>query len=353
MSNEILFFAGFLVLVLFLLFVDLGLFSKKTYHTVSLRESLFWTSLWVSLSLLFYLFIYFKGHLLHGIDNIATLQASIDRFHGHLNIEGLGFEEALRKYNRNLSLQYITGYVIEYSLSMDNVFVILLIFLSFKVPEQYYKRVLFWGILGAIVMRFLFIFLLSAIIYRAEWVLYIFGAFLIFTAVKMAMDFFRHEEKKIDVEHHPMVRFARRLFPVHPQYEEHKFWLRKNGKLFITPLFIVLLVVEFSDVVFAVDSVPAIFAVTRDPFIVFFSNVFAIMGLRSLFFLISHFFNRFYYLKAGLAALLGFIGVKMLLPPLGELLTGHAYHLETQTSLIIILSILAVSIIGSMLRTSK
>jgi tellurite resistance protein TerC len=209
--------------------------------------------------------------------------------------------------------------------------------------------VLFWGILGAIVMRFIFIFLLSAIIYRAEWVLYIFGAFLIVTAVKMAMDFLKKEEKKIDVEHHPVVRFAKNFFPVHPKYEKHKFWHRKNGKLFLTPLFLVLLVVEFSDVVFAVDSVPAIFAVTRDPFIVFFSNVFAIMGLRSLFFLISHFFNKFYYLKAGLAGLLGFIGVKMLLHPLGELI-HRDIHLETETSLIVILSILAASIVGSLLR---
>ena len=350
MSNEILFFAGFLVLVLFLLFVDLGLFSKKSYHSVTLKESLFWTSLWVSLSLFFFFFLRWRGDLIHGIDDMAALQMSIDRFHSHLNIAGMTFEEALRTYNRNLSLQYITGYVIEYSLSMDNVFVILLIFLSFKVPERYYKRVLFWGILGAIVMRFIFIFALSAIIYKAEWVLYIFGAFLLYTAVQMARQFFRHTEERIDVEHHPMVRFAKRLFPVHPQYEEHRFWLRKEGKLFITPLFIVLLVVEFSDVIFAVDSVPAIFAVTRDPFIVFFSNVFAIMGLRSLFFLISHFFHKFYYLKIGLAALLGFIGVKMLLPPLGELLTGHAMHLPTEVSLVIILSILAVSIVGSLLR---
>jgi len=352
MTNEFIFFSGFLILILFLLFIDLGLFSKKDYHKVSFQESLMWTSIWVGLSIIFYLFIRWRGDLIHGIDNLAELQASIDKFHSHLNITGLAFPEALKLYNHNLSLQYITGYVIEYSLSMDNVFVILLIFLSFNVPEKYYKRVLFWGIIGAIVMRFIFIFVLSALIYKAEWVLYIFGGFLIFTAAKMAWDFFRHVEQKIDIEHHPMVRFAKRFFPVHPRFEEHKFWIRKGKILYITPLFLVLLVVEFSDVVFAVDSVPAIFAVTRDPFIVFFSNVFAIMGLRSLFFLISHFFNKFYFLKLGLAVLLGFIGVKMLLHPLGELIEKDI-HLETETSLIIILSILAASILASLLRRPR
>jgi tellurite resistance protein TerC len=345
MSHEFIFFSVFLLLILFLLFVDLGLFSRKDYHAVTFRESLFWTSIWIGLSILFYFFIRMNGDLVHGINSLESLQANISRYHGHLDISGLAFPEALTVYNHNLSLQYITGYIIEYSLSMDNVFVILLIFISFNVPKKYYKRVLFWGILGAIVMRFLFIFILSALIYRAEWMLYIFGLFLIITAAKMAWDFLRHNEKKIDVEHHPMVRFAKKIFPVHPKFEEHKFWLRKNRRLYITPLFLVLLVVEFSDVIFAVDSVPAIFAVTRDPYIVFFSNIFAIMGLRSLFFLISHFFNMFYYLKAGLAALLGFIGIKMLMP-----LINHDWKIDTQWSLIIILCILAISIIASVFR---
>jgi tellurite resistance protein TerC len=345
MSNEFIFFSIFLVLIIFLLLIDLGIFRKHDYHKVAFRESLTWTSIWVALSLLFYLFIRLKGDLIHGIDTMELLKANIDKFHNHLDISGLTFADALLKYNHNLSLQFITGYIIEYSLSMDNVFVILLIFMSFNVPEKYYKRVLFWGILGAIVMRFIFIFVLSAVIYRAEWVLYIFGAFLIFTAVKMVMDFLKHEEKKIDVEHHPMVRFAKRFFPVHPKFEEHKFWVKKGKILYMTPLFLVLLVVEFSDLIFAVDSVPAIFAVTRDPYIVFFSNIFAIMGLRSLFFLISHFFNKFYYLKAGLAALLGFIGIKMIIP-----LINHDWKLPTEFSLIIILAILTISIVASLLR---
>lgn len=345
MSNEFIFFSIFLTGILILLLIDLGVFSKKDYHRVTYREALTWTSVWVGLSVLFYFFLRLKGDLIHGLDSLEALQANVDKYHSHLNLTGLTLTEALSSYNHNLALQYITGYIIEYSLSMDNVFVILLIFISFSVPEKYYKRVLFWGIIGAIVMRFIFIFVLSAVINRAEWVLYIFGAFLIFTAVKMAMDFFKHTEKKIDVEHHPMVRFAKRFFPVHPKFEEHKFWVKKNKVWYMTPLFLVLLVVEFSDLIFAVDSVPAIFAVTRDPYIVFFSNIFAIMGLRSLFFLISHFFNKFYYLKAGLAALLGFIGIKMILP-----LINHDWKLPTEVSLGFIIGILAISIAASLLR---
>jgi tellurite resistance protein TerC len=348
MSNELIFFSVFLVVIIFLLLIDLGIFRKKDYHIVTFRESLTWTSVWVGLSLLFYIFLRFKGDLVHGIDSLEMLRGNIERFHNHMSISGMSFADALAEYNRNLSLQFLTGYIIEYSLSMDNVFVILLVFISFNVPEKYYKRVLFWGILGAIVMRFIFIFVLSAVIHRAEWVLYVFGAFLIFTAAKMAIDFFKHNEKKIDVERHPMVRFAKRFFPVHPKFENHKFWLKKNHIWYMTPLFLVLLVVEFSDLIFAVDSVPAIFAVTRDPYIVFFSNIFAIMGLRSLFFLISHFFNKFYYLKAGLAALLGFIGIKMMLPLINE-----SMKIPTEGSLLIILGILVLSIVASLLRKNK
>jgi tellurite resistance protein TerC len=348
MKNEVIFFISFIIIILILMFFDLGMFRRKGYHTVSVKESLSWTSFWVVLSLLFFLLVRYKGNLIHGIDNFDDLRANISRYHEHLSISGLSFQEALALYNRDLSLQYLTGYLIEYSLSMDNVFVILLIFISFNVPGKYYKRVLFWGILGAIVMRFLFIFILSAVIYRAGWVLFLFGGLLIYTAVTMARDFFKQKVKRIDVEHHPVVRFARRIFPVHPRFEEHKFWLRTGTGWYITPLFIVLLVVEFSDVVFAVDSVPAIFAVTRDPYIVFFSNVFAIMGLRSLFFLLSHFFNRFYFLNLGLSLLLAFIGVKMLIP-----LLIRGWKLDTEISLGIILGILTLSIVASLLRKSR
>jgi tellurite resistance protein TerC len=343
-SNEMIFFAGFLVVILVMLFIDLGVFSKNS-HIVSLKESVIWTVIWVSLSIGFYFFIRYNGDMIHGIKNLEDLQASITRYSHPINIEGLTFQQALTLFNNNLSLQYITGYIIEYSLSLDNVFVILLIFLSFNVPEKYYKRVLFWGILGAIVMRFIFIFTLSAIIYKFAWVMYIFGAFLLFTAVKMLMDFLKKKKEKIDVEHHVMVRLTKKLFPVHPKFEGEKFFIKKNRVIFVTPLFIVLMVIEFSDLIFAVDSVPAIFAVTRDPYIVFFSNIFAIMGLRSLFFLVSHFFSKFFYLKLGLAALLGFIGLKML--------AHDFYKMSTNTSLIVISVILGLSILASLIHNKR
>lgn len=338
------FFAGFLVVILLLLFIDLGVFSKNS-HVVSLKESVIWTAIWVSLSIGFYFLIRYNGEMIHGIKNLADIQLSIDKFQHPITIEGLTFDQAINVFNQNLALQYLTGYIIEYSLSLDNVFVILLIFLSFNVPEKYYKRVLFWGILGAIVMRFIFIFTLSAIIYKFAWVMYVFGLFLLFTAVKMLMDFLKKKEEKIDVEHHVMVRLTKKFFPVHPRFEGEKFWIKKNRIIYVTPLFIVLMVIEFSDLIFAVDSVPAIFAVTRDPYIVFFSNIFAIMGLRSLFFLVSHFFSKFFYLKIGLAALLGFIGLKML--------THDFLEISTNVSLIVICSILVISILASIIHNKR
>jgi tellurite resistance protein TerC len=343
-SNEVIFFASFLVLILLLLFIDLGLFNKNS-HVVSLKESIISTIIWISLAIGFYFFIRHNGELIHGMKSISELQAIIDKFKHPVDISGLTFDQAKNVFNKSLSLQFITGYIIEYSLSLDNVFVILLIFLSFKVPEKYYKRVLFWGILGAIVMRFIFIFSLSAIIYKFAWVMYIFGIFLVFTAVKMLMDFIKKKEEKIDVEHHIMVRFTRKFFPVHARFEGDKFWIRQNRKYYVTPLFIALMVIEFSDLIFAVDSVPAIFAVTQDPYIVFFSNIFAIMGLRSLFFLVSHFFGKFFYLKVGLSALLAFIGLKML--------THDFLEINTNRSLIIISVILLVSIGASLIHNKR
>lgn len=343
-TNEMIFFSGFILIILFLLFIDLGIFSKNS-HVVSLKESISWTIMWVGLSIAFYFFIRLHGNLIHGYETIPEIQASIEKFKHPIDITGLTQEQALAVFNKNLSMQYITGYIIEYSLSLDNVFVILLIFLSFNVPEKYYKRVLFWGILGAIIMRFIFIFSLSAIIYQFAWVMYIFGLFLLFTAFKMLRDFIKKKEEKIDVEHHPMVRLTKKFFPVHPKFEGEKFWVKKNRILYATPLFIVLMVIEFSDLIFAVDSVPAIFAVTRDPYIVFFSNIFAIMGLRSLFFLVSHFFSKFFYLKVGLAMLLAFIGLKMIL--------HDFFKISTDASLIVISAIIGLSIIASLLHNRK
>ncbi len=343
-SNEIIFFSGFIVLILLMLFIDLGVFSKNS-HIVSLKESVTWTVVWVSLSIGFYFLLRFHGDLIHGYESIEQIQASIEKYRHPISIEGLTFDQALDVFNKNLSMQYITGYIIEYSLSLDNVFVILLIFLSFNIPEKLYKKVLFWGILGAIIMRFIFIFTLSAVIAKFAWVMYIFGLFLLFTALKMLRDFLRKKEEKIDIEHHVMVRLTKKIFPVHPRFEGEKFWVKKNKIVYATPLFIALMVIEFSDLIFAVDSVPAIFAVTRDPYIVFFSNIFAIMGLRSLFFLVSHFFSKFFYLKLGLAVLLAFIGLKMLL--------HDFYKISTNASLIVICSILVLSIIASLIHNKR
>ena len=347
--HEIIFFSIFLVIIFVMLFIDLGLFSRE-YHVVTFKESVKWSLIWIGLAIVFFFFIMYFGHLIHGLETAAEV-AKRSAESGHpIDVSKFKTDrQAVQAYDRSLSLQYLTGYLIEYSLSLDNVFVILLIFLSFNVPKKYYKRVLFWGILGAVIMRFIFIFTLSALIHRFEWVFIPFALLLIFTAGRMAVEFMRKQEKKIDVEHHPVVRLSKKLFPVHPSFSEHRFWIKKNGKWFITPLFIVLLVIEFSDVIFAVDSVPAIFAVTRDPYVVFFSNIFAIMGLRSLFFLVSHIFYLFRFLKLGLAGLLLFIGVKMILPFIPHL----DLKMPITTSLFIIMGILLTSIILSMIFPEK
>ena len=344
-SNEMIFFAGFLILILFLLFLDLGVFSKNS-HVVSLKESVSWTLLWVSLSIGFYFFIRFHGDLIHGIKDLDQLKEIIALHKHPINIEGMPFDRAISVFNKNLSLQYLTGYIIEYSLSLDNVFVILLIFLSFNVPEKYYKRVLFWGILGAIVMRFIFIFTLSAIITKFAWVMYIFGLFLVFTAVKMFNDFLRKKKEKIDVEHHIMVRLTRKFFPVHPKFEGDKFWIRKNKILYVTPLFIVLMVIEFSDLIFAVDSVPAIFTITQDPFIVYTSNIFAILGLRSLYFVLAAMVHRFHYLKYALSLVLIYVGGKIFVQQfIGKI--------DPAISLAITIAILLGGILLSLWKTRK
>jgi tellurite resistance protein TerC len=256
------------------------------------------------------------------------------------------FASEIIRYNDRISLDFLTGYFIEYSLSVDNLFVILLIFSSFSVPPVYYKKVLFWGVLGAIVLRMLFIFSGSMLIAQFHWILYIFGAFLVFSGLKILWT--KDEDEKMDTEKHPMVRLASKYFSVHPEYVKGKFFFKENGKRFITPLFLVLLVVEFSDLVFAVDSVPAIFSITKDPNIVFFSNIFAIMGLRSLFFLLSNIMHLFSYLKYGLGVLLAFIGVKMLFEH-----WFASIGFNNLISLFIILGILSGSILLSLIFPKK
>jgi len=341
--NELVFFFSFLFFILLMLLVDLGVFQKHS-HTLRFRESFLWTLVWVSISMAFYLLIRYHGNWIHGADTLTAIQERIDKFQHPISIQGLSLEDAISRYNKNLSLEYLTGYLIEYSLSVDNVFVIVLIFISFNIKPLYYKRVLFWGIIGAIIMRFVFIFVSAVLIQRFAWFLYIFGAMLVIIGMKMGWEFLSgKKEEKIDTEHHPVVRFMSKYFRVSREDYAEKFWINRNGKIYFTPLFIVLLTIEFSDVLFAVDSVPAVFSVTLDPYIVFFSNIFAILGLRSLFFLVMDVMGRFHYLKLGLAVLLSFVGVKMLL--------AHLVKLGTNQSLLIIASILVLSVIASLARS--
>jgi tellurite resistance protein TerC len=343
--NEIGFFSIFLVFIFAVLLLDLGVFSKNQ-HKVGFTEATIWSVVWIGLSLAFYFFLIHFGYLVHGIDTVAEIQDRIDVFKHPISIEGLDFQQALKVYEKNLALEYLTGYIIEKSLSVDNIFVIILIFLAFGVDERYYKRVLLWGILGAVVMRFIFIFAGAALVQRFDWVLYIFGIILVITSIKLFLD--RNKKERIDPARHPVVKFASKYFNVHNSFVGHKFFVKIDGKRYITPLFIVLLVIEFSDVIFAVDSIPAIFAISKDPYIIFFSNIFAILGLRALFFLMANVLDKFYYLKAGLSLLLLFIGLKMLIhEPLKDI------GFKTVHSLYIILAILAISIIASILFPPK
>jgi tellurite resistance protein TerC len=343
-ATEFIFFSIFILFILAILMVDLGVFNKKS-HIIKFKEASAWCFVWIVLALGFYIFIRTNGDMIHGITNQEQLD-TIGKKYDHIITPGHTFEENLASYRENMSLEYITGYVIEYALSVDNVFVMVLIFLSFGVAQKYYKRVLFWGILGAIIMRFLFIFISSALIQHFFWVLYIFGGLLVFTGIRMFIA--RNKEDKIEPHKHPVVKFASKYFSVYPKYVGHHFWIRQNGKFLLTPLFLVLLVIEFSDVLFAVDSVPAIFSVTKDPYIVFFSNIFAILGLRSLFFLVMNMMNSFIYLKHGLSILLIFIGVKMFM---GEWLKEQGF--TTSHSLYVVLLILVVSIAASLFFKPK
>jgi tellurite resistance protein TerC len=325
--------------------LDLGVFSKSN-KAVTFKNALSWTSVWVSFAIMFFLLLKQYGHLIHGIMSQDQLIALAKNYQPDMDFSKGDFASEIIRYNDRISLDFLTGYFIEYSLSVDNLFVILLIFSSFSVPPVYYKKVLFWGVLGAIVLRMLFIFSGSMLIAQFHWILYIFGAFLVFSGLKIL--WIKDEDEKMDTEKHPMVRLASKYFSVHPEYVKGKFFFKENGKRFITPLFLVLLVVEFSDLVFAVDSVPAIFSITKDPYIVFFSNIFAIMGLRSLFFLLSNIMHLFSYLKYGLGVLLAFIGVKMLFEH-----WFASIGFNNLISLFIILGILSGSILLSLIFPKK
>ncbi|HPD65870.1 MAG TPA: TerC/Alx family metal homeostasis membrane protein [Bacteroidia bacterium] len=335
-----LFIAGIFLLLMF----DLGIFNKKS-HVIKFREAIIWTSVWISLGIAFYLFIYFKGDIIHGISSNEDITHKINEYHHSIKMTD-DFSTNLKTYRKAISLEYLTGYLIEYALSVDNIFVMILIFLSFGVDPKYYKKVLFWGILGAIVMRFIFIFLSSALIQQFNWILYIFGGLLIITGIRMFIQ--RNAEEKIETSRHPVVRFSSRYFKIFPRYVNGHFFIFKNKKFLFTPLFLVLLVIEFTDVIFAIDSVPAIFSVTKDPYIIFFSNIFAILGLRSLFFLVSNVMNLFAYLKIGLSVLLVFIGLKMIFHHWLDLIGFSVSH-----SLYFVLFILLTSILMSVLFPPK
>jgi len=300
MTDSLWLWIGFNVFILAMLALDLGVFHRKS-HIVSLKESLTWTLVWVVLALGFNL----------GVWHFA------------------GSAKAL---------EFFTGYVIEKSLSVDNVFVFALLFSYFSVPTVYQHKVLFWGILGALLMRAVMIGVGAALINQFAWIIYVFGAFLIITGIKMIVK----RESEIHPERNPVVRWFKRLMPVTPDYRGDQFFVRENGRRMATPLFVVLLLVEFTDLIFAVDSIPAIFAVTKDPFIVYTSNVFAILGLRSLYFALAGVMDKFHYLKIGLGVVLSFVGVKMLL-------AHTAWKIDTLVSLGIIVTILTVSVVWSLL----
>lgn len=274
----------FLSAIALFLALDLGVFNKNP-HIISTKEASKWTLLWVTLSFLFsgVLYLLYKHQYIENPTHLSPYDASI---------------------------KYITGYLIELSLSADNIFVIAIIFASFKIPQKFQHRVLFWGILGAIVFRGLMIFLGVALINQFNWITYVFGVFLVFTALKMLV---KKEEEEFDPQHSKVYKLIGKIFPIKHEIHGQKFFIRENGINYVTPLFIALIVIELMDVVFAIDSVPAILAITADPFIVFSSNIFAILGLRSMYFFLANMLEKFSYIEYSLIAILTFVGVKMLL----------------------------------------
>ncbi|HEX9652901.1 MAG TPA: TerC family protein [bacterium] len=303
MPNQTLLWIGFNAFVLAMLALDLGVFHRRS-HAVKLKEALAWCAVWVSLALVFCVGVYFW-------------------------------------YGQEKALNFLTGYLIEESLSVDNLFVFLTIFSYFNVPAQYQHKVLFWGILGALIMRGIFIFAGVTLIREFHWLIYIFGAFLIFTGIKMAVK----TETEIHPEKNPLLKLVRKLFPVTEDYEQGRFFVKRAARTYATPLFVVLLVVETTDLMFALDSIPAILAITHDPFIVYTSNVFAILGLRSIFFALAGIMKLFQYLHYGLSAILVFVGVKMLV--------AEFYKMPVTIALGVVAGILAISVLASVIRSRK
>lgn len=341
MSNECLFFGSFLLFIVLMMAIDLGVFNKGD-HTISFRKAILMSCIWVSFAVGFYFFLLAEGNLLHGIANMEQLTHITQQYLHSIKLVPDNFEASMLIYKQNLALEFFTGYVVEYALSVDNIFVMVMIFNAYRVNEKYYHRVLFWGIIGAVLMRFLFIFIGATLIAQFNWILYVFGAFLVYTGAMLLIN--KDADDEIDPEKHTIVKLASKYFSVLPRFEGNKFFVKKDGKTYVTTLFLVLLVVEFTDLIFAVDSIPAIFAVTKDPYIVFFSNIFAILGLRSMFFLLVNIIQKFHYLKYGLAILLLFIGAKMLAHHWLVMIGFTIVH-----SLMVIIAILTISVIVSLL----
>lgn len=301
--TQFLLWGGFIAFVLLMLIIDLGIFHRRS-HAVKMKEALIWCAVWISLALLFCAGVFiFKSH--------------------------------------HKGLEFLTGYLIELSLSLDNLFVFLLIFSYFKVSPTLQHRVLYWGILGALIMRAVMIAGGIALISKFHWIIYVFGAFLVFTGVKMLFSSDQH----VEPEKNPIIKLARKIFPVTPNYVDGKFFTRIDHRLFATPMFLVLLMIESTDLVFAVDSIPAILAITQDTFIVYTSNVFAILGLRSFYFALSGMFYKFRYLKVGLSIVLAYVGVKMLI--------ADWYKIPTVISLGVIVVTIGSSILVSFLIPEK
>ncbi len=298
MDTPIIFWILFNVFILIMLALDLGVFHRKT-HEVTLKEALTWTFVWVFLALIFNVIIYYWQ-------------------------------------GRQQALEFLTGYLVEKALSVDNIFVFIMIFSYFQIPPKYQHKVLFWGITGALIMRVIFIFAGVALINKFHFTIYFFGAFLIYTGYKM----FLHRNSKIEPDKNPVIRFSKRFIPVTSYLHEGNFFIRQDGKRFATPLFLVLLLIESTDLIFAVDSIPAILAITQDQFIVYTSNVFAILGLRSLYFALAGFVHRFWLLSYGLAVVLIFVGIKMMLVDI--------YKIPVEWSLLFIASIISASIFLSL-----
>ncbi|MEY4307953.1 MAG: hypothetical protein RL422_156 [Bacteroidota bacterium] len=345
--SESLFFLLFSVGVIVVMLIDLGVFKKDTAAEVTFREAGFWTGMWVLLAIAFYIFLGYNGAMVHGISDLASLKAVQQAYASHIDLGSGSYYDALAVFQNNMSLEFITGYLVEYSLSADNVFVFILIFNSFGVQKRYYKKILVWGILGAIILRLVFIFLGAALLQKFDWIIYVFGAFLVYTGVKIL--FSSGEEEHIEPGEHPVVKILSKYFNVYKRNVIGRFFVRlKTGKLYMTPLFVIVVVIAFTDILFAVDSIPAIFSISKDPYIVFFSNVFAVMGLRSLFFFLSSLMGLFRFLPMGLGVLLSFVGGKMLAHSKLE-----EWGFGTLSSLGVIIGILTISILLSVLFPEK